>query len=251
MRPKETSAGNQIPRHRPAFVDTLLPSLRLLQKYHRYEAVGLNHVPKGPSIMVINHGLWPLHAFLFAATCVERLHIYSRGVMASFLFQLPLLRDFLLAFGVVNASRENIRQLLKRGACVLVAPGGTQEGLMTRPGIKTLPWEDRTGFVEVALEEGVPILPSYCHGMEKAYWNIPFLLNQRLHFLKKTQIPIPFFLGLGPIPFPVKLTHHIAKPIVVKKERGESRRDRINRGHHGVFKSINQLISVRDHKTME
>jgi hypothetical protein len=37
-------------------------------------------------------------------------------------------------------------------------------------------------------------------------------------------VPLPVFLGLGPLPLPAKLTHHVGEPIVFD-EPGEACRD--------------------------
>src|SRR5205823_14621393 len=67
--------------------------------------------------------------------------------------------SFLRKFGTVAASQENARRALLAGAAVLVYPGGDYE--VHRPT-----WErhrvdfgGRKGFIRLALEEDVPVVP--------------------------------------------------------------------------------------------
>ncbi len=49
---------NSISVENDAFLQACLSFLRFLMKYHRYEVVGMDHIPKtGPALIVINHSL--------------------------------------------------------------------------------------------------------------------------------------------------------------------------------------------------
>src|SRR5690242_7929853 len=72
--------------------------------------------------------------------------------------------SFLRKYGTVAASPENARSALRSGAAVLVYPGGDYE--VHRPS-----WErhrvdfgGRKGFIRLALEEDVPIVPVVAAG---------------------------------------------------------------------------------------
>lgn len=55
-------------------------------------------------------------------------------------FRLPLMREFLLAVGVADASQEACLRLLGRGpgAAIMLAVGGAQESLHCKPGTMDL-----------------------------------------------------------------------------------------------------------------
>ena len=55
-------------------------------------------------------------------------------------FRLPLMREFLLAVGVTDASQEACFRLLGRGSgsSIMLAVGGAQESLHTAPGTMDL-----------------------------------------------------------------------------------------------------------------
>ena len=66
---------------------------------------------------------------------------------------------FLKRFGTVAASHENARRALDCGAAVLVYPGGDWE--VNRPSWEAnrIDFAGRKGFIKLALEAGVPIVP--------------------------------------------------------------------------------------------
>lgn len=233
---------NELHHHDPTFVDRVMPFFRWLRRYFRYEAVGLNNIPShGASMVVMNHGIIPYHGFLLALECVEKLRLYPRGLGAGFLFDIPYIREFFLYGGAVNANPRNAKELLQAGHCIMLAPGGIYESLITAPDLPRIPWEQRFGFAEVACETESPIIPSYCNGIDKVYHNSKFLLRWRIKFLEKTRLPLPLFAGLGLIPFPAKLIQYVGRPIATKARKKESLEARTERVHQQVMKAMWQL----------
>lgn len=230
-----------LPAHDPSFVDAVVPFFAPLEKYFRYEVHGIQNVPKGKKcIVVFNHGLIPFHGFLFAKKLAER-RIYPRALGASWLFQVPGVREFFAKGGTLLANPQNGKKLLRQNACLCIAPGGIYEALICRSGMKRIPWERRKGFVRLAVETGTPIIPTNCPAVNSAYFNSDFLLWWRLKFLELTRLPVPIFSGIGFVPFPVKLIHFVGKAIKITKHRGEKREDQINRIHAEVIQAMEDL----------
>ena len=187
---------NQLHHHDPSFVDKVLPVFKLLTYYFRYSVKGLANIPLNKaSLVVMNHGIIPYHGFMLTVSCIEELGLYPRGLGAGFLFDIPGVREFFLRGGAVNANPKNARQLLKEGNCVMLSPGGIYEALIARPDMNRIPWERRTGFVEMAVETKVPIIPSYAKGIDNAYFNTKFLLKLRIKLLEQTRFSLPLFYG--------------------------------------------------------
>lgn len=230
----------------PAFVKSIKRFLKPMEAYFRYEVRGLHHVPKtGGALVVMNHGIIPYHGFLFAKKLVEELKVFPRGLGASFLFELPWVRELFLKAGAVKASPKNGRKLLEDGHLVMLSPGGIYEALIARKGLNRIPWERRKGFVRLAIEAGVPIVPTYCQGINAAYLNSYFLLKPRIKILEMIRFSVPFFLGLGLLPFPTKLIHLVGKPISVKKKVGESHTQQVNRIHREVVAAVTKLAKTK------
>jgi len=239
---KQPHIRNQLNHHDPAFLDKLIPYFDLLENYFRYEVVGIDNIPKDKRCLVVmNHGIIPYHGFLLSKKLIEEREIYPRGLGAGFLFDIPYVRDFFLKGGAVNANPKNAAQLLKQDNCVFLAPGGIYEGLICQPGMKRIPWERRTGFVRVALEAGAPIIPTFCSGINDAYYNSTFLLKLRIKILEATRFSIPLFLGLGLLPLPVKMVHFVGEPIPAKKKKGETMEQAIKRVHGMVMEAMKEM----------
>lgn len=221
------------------FARRLSPLFEPLKRYFRYEVKGMENIPlKGGAIVVMNHGIITYHGFLLCKEIYDRLGVYARALGASFLFEVPLVREFFLKGGAVNASPQNAEKLLREGWIVMLSPGGIYEALIAKKGLRRIPWERRTGFVELAVKTGKPIVPTYCQGINAAYFNSYFLLKPRIRLLEKFRFSLPLFMGLGILPFPVKLVHVVGRPIVVTKKRGETRARQIKRIHAEVVRAM-------------
>lgn len=193
-------------------IDLSMIFLSFLQIYFRYSVIGLRNIPKqGGALLVMNHGFVPIDMVFFASKVLKILKRRCRVLAHRRSWKVPVFREVALNLGIVNASPENAVRLLRRGELVCVFPGGEQEGLRPSSQSYELQWEGRTGFVETALEAKVPIVPCMGVGIDEIY-----------HVFPKPRVqPIPFFMGLGAFPFPVKLTHHVGMPIILKKGRSD------------------------------
>ncbi len=140
---------------------------------------------------------------------------------------------FLRRYGTMAASHKHATKALEAGAAVLVFPGGDWE--VHRPS-----WEGnkvdfggRKGFVRLALDAGVPIVPVVtCGGQETALflsrgtWLAKATRVDRMFRLKVLPISIALPWGLnvgdllGHIPLPAKITIEVLEPIDLVKEFG-------------------------------
>ncbi|OGQ07736.1 MAG: hypothetical protein A3G32_03050 [Deltaproteobacteria bacterium RIFCSPLOWO2_12_FULL_40_28] len=237
-----THIRNELHHLDPQFVRKTMRWFTLLDRYFRYETIGLENIPKGlASLVIMNHGIIPYHGFLLAKHLVENRDIYPRGLGAGFLFSIPWIRQLFLKSGTVNANDRNAKNLLKEKNCVVLAPGGIYEGLVCYPGMKRIPWERRKGFIKLALETNTPIVPSYCDGINEVYYNLRFLLKWRIKMLESTRISLPLFFGIGLLPLPKKLMHYIGKPIKPVKKKGETNETAINRIHEEVMNVMKDM----------
>src|SRR5690606_29971245 len=141
-----------------------LPCLWLLSSlWFRAEVRGLGHIPDhGPVLLVGNHSggnLTPdtgVFALAFSAYFgVERpFYQLAHNLVVAW----PGL-GFLRRFGTVTASPETAEAALGAGAALLVYPGGDHE--VHRPSWESarIDFAGRRGFVRLALDAGVPIVP--------------------------------------------------------------------------------------------
>lgn len=213
-------------RRDPALVRRLLPVVEWLStRYLGLEADGMEHLPEGPALLVANHNggimgpdLACTMAVLWRALGPEApLHALAHDFAMR---QLTPLGRLLQRIGAIRATRANARRALAAGAKVLVYPGGDLDAYRSfrrRDEIVILP---RTGFVEVAREAGVPIVPIVAWGAHRSAVivregrRIAAGLRMR-GWARLERFPIalalPWGVALGPwvpylpLPFPIRL----------------------------------------------
>jgi 1-acyl-sn-glycerol-3-phosphate acyltransferase len=222
----------------PDYIRESLPRLWLLASlYFRGEVRGLGNIPEeGPVLLVGNHSggnLTPDTGVLTLAFStyfgVERA-FYQ--LAHNLVLSMPGL-SFLRKYGTVAASHENARKALQSGAAVLVYPGGDYE--VHRPS-----WEGdrvdfggRKGFLRLALDAGVPIVPVVSIGGQETSLFLSRgerlakgLRLDKLFRLKVLPISIalPWVINVGDmaghLPLPAKITVEALPPIDLRREFG-------------------------------
>lgn len=209
----------------PDYIRDNLPGLWLLATiWHRAEVRGLEHIPEeGPVLLVGNHSggnaspdtlIFTL-AFSAWFGVERRFHQLAHNLVVSF----PIIGGMLRRFGTVAASPENARRALRSGAAVLVYPGGDWE--VSRPTWQSarIDFGGRRGFLRLALEERVPIVPVVSiGGQETALFltrgeALARLLRLDQAFRLKTlpiSLAVPWGLNVGDLlshlPLPAKIT---------------------------------------------
>lgn len=220
----------------PDYIRDQLPGLWLLASlYFRADVRGLDRIPAdGPVLLVGNHsgGNVPPDTFVFTlAFCsyfgVERpFYQLVHNLVALY----PALR-WLPKFGTVAASPDNARLALESGAAVLVYPGGDYE--VYRPSWQrhVVDLGGRTGFVRLARETGVPIVPvASVGGQETALFLgrgqglARLLMLDKILRLKSLPISLALPWGLnvtdwlGHIPLPAKIVIEVQEPITADND---------------------------------
>jgi 1-acyl-sn-glycerol-3-phosphate acyltransferase len=155
--------GNDIDAWDPDYIRRVLPVWRaLMRTYFRGEVRGLDNIPaQGPSLLVGNHSGGTLIAdtFVFAGEFYahfgpeRRFHQLAHDVAA----RLP--GTGLGRWGTVAASHDNARKAFDKAAPVLVYPGGDYETYRPSWHSDRIEFGGRKGFVRLALERGVPVVP--------------------------------------------------------------------------------------------
>jgi 1-acyl-sn-glycerol-3-phosphate acyltransferase len=222
----------------PDYIRDSLPRLWLLASlWFRGEVRGLGNIPEeGPVLLVGNHSggnVSPDTAIFTLAFStyfgVER-RFYQ--LAHNLVLSIPLL-GFLRKYGTVAASPENAEQALRSGAALLVYPGGDHEVHRPTWERNTVDFAGRRGFVRLALEHDVPIVPVVAiGGQETALFlsrgaNLSKLLRlDRLLRLKvlPLSIALPWGLNvgdmLGHVPLPAKITIEVLPAIHLREQFG-------------------------------
>jgi 1-acyl-sn-glycerol-3-phosphate acyltransferase len=222
----------------PDYIRESLPRLWLLASlYFRGEVRGLGNIPEeGPVLLVGNHSggnVTPdTHVFTLAFSAYfgveRRFHQLAHNLVLS----MPGL-GMLRKYGTVAASPDNARKALQSGAALLVYPGGDYE--VHRPvweGNK-VDFDGRKGFIRLALEHDVPIVPVVSIGGQETSLFLSrgeglskLLALDKLFRLKVLPISlaIPWGLNVGDMlghwPLPAKITIEALPPIHLREEFG-------------------------------
>ena len=221
--------GDDLDEWDPEYIRETLPTLRTLSHaYHRAEVRGLEHIPDGPSLLVGNHsgGIFIVDTFVFALEFYDhfgpdrRFHQLAHSIAA----RLPF--TGIRHYGTLAASHDNARRAFEAGAPVLVYPGGDYETFRPTTQSARLDFGGRKGWIRLAREEGVPIVPVVSiGGQETALFVTRGQRAAKLvgldRFARIKVLPVsvgpPFGLNVldmpGRLPLPAKITLEVLPPI--------------------------------------
>ncbi|PRC44572.1 glycerol acyltransferase, partial [Mycobacterium sp. ITM-2017-0098] len=198
--------------------------------YFRADVRGLDRIPaNGPVLLVGNHsgGNLPPDTFVFTlAFCsyfgIERpFYQLAHNLVVS----MPGLGS-LRKFGTVAANHDNAVMALKSGAALLVYPGGDYE--VFRPSWKRheVDFGGRKGYVKLAREAGVPIVPIASVGgqeaalfLDRGQWLARLLRVDKIARLKSVPILLapPWGIAVSDmvprLPLPTKIAIEVQEPI--------------------------------------
>lgn len=174
-----------------------------------------------------------------------------RVLTVSLNFYIPVWRDLLLAFGLVDAHKESVSYLLKNGISVVSVIGGAQEALDSRPGANDLTLKNRKGFVRLALENGAALVPVFTFGetdiFDQILPNPPGSRTRKIQELCMSWFgySIPLVIGrwLFGIPKRVPLTLVVGTPIDVKMDSCPSE-NTVNYWHEIYLRELNRLYDT-------
>jgi 1-acyl-sn-glycerol-3-phosphate acyltransferase len=206
------------------------------QAYFRPEVEGLENIPDGPSLLVGNHsgGLVIVDTFLLGYAFYEhfgpqrRFHQLAHDMVA----RNPAL-GHLRRYGVIAASHENAMRAFERGAPVLVYPGGDVETFRPSWRSAEIDFDNRRGWIRLALEAGVPVVPVVAIGGQETALFVT--RGRRLahalaldRMFRLTVLPISIgpplgvnFLDLpGRLPLPAKISLKVLEPIDLEERFG-------------------------------
>lgn len=215
----------------PDYIREQLPGLWLLASlYFRADVRGLHRIPKdGPVLLVGNHsgGNLPPDTFVFTlAFCsyfgVERpFYQLAHNLVVS----MPGLGS-LRKFGTVAANPENAKLALQSDAALLVYPGGDYEVFRPSWERHEVDFGGRKGYVKLAREAGVPIVPIASVGgqeaalfLDRGQWLAKVLMVDKMARLKSVPILLapPWGLTVSDmvprLPLPTKIAIEVQDPI--------------------------------------
>lgn len=199
-----------------------LATFRFWMRYFRYETEGFEILAETePSVIVAYHGgPWTFDLWMLGTRMYDELGYFPHAFWHRNWWRFPALGRVVAELGGQPGppSDADMIAIKSRGEHVVMAPGATREAL--RPFWKShrVDFGHRRGYVRLALEHGMPIIPVVASGIDETFLglNDGHALSRRL--FGRSDVPAWLALGVGGIwpfalPFPVKIRQRIGAPI--------------------------------------
>ncbi len=208
----------------------LLSFLNPRRAYHRAGIQFADRLPAtGGAVIVSNHGRLDFDFFILISLILRHRKRLVRLMADHLWFRLRSTRRIMHLAGAVDGNRGNAMALLGKGELILTYPGGVREIMDSRFGHEHINWQGRTGFANVAISAGVPVIPVVSIGVNNGFI---FLTRGRLlgRFLFQGLLRLgdayrdyrdPLVLGILPLPLPLSMAVHFPLPCKVQYIVGE------------------------------
>lgn len=255
----------------------------IARRVFRYEMRNLDSVPPAPCLLVGNHsGAGVVEIPCMLVKWYRHFGEARPGFGLTNLVSMknPLICDWLKSIGAVGASYDNARTVLKAGKDVLVFPGGDIDSFRPFYQTRKVVFGRRRGYVRLALEMNVPIVPLATIGSHLTYLMFPgnAWIAKRLGLKRPSvrleSVPVTMgaigaamaagaaaltlldpllaalFIGAAIVPFPARITTEVLPAIDLARELPRSLNDeeRVERGHQLVHDALQSAVSRMSHK---
>ena len=215
----------------PAFIDAQLRWLQpLADVYFRGDVRDIERLPaSGPVLVVGNHsgGLATPDTWVFMVNFMRHFgsHREAYALAHNVIMGLPGVGTWLRKVGTLPAHPDAARDALRRGAAVLVYPGGDEDVFRPWSERNRIRLARRTGFVRLALQEDVPVVPVVSIGGHETVLiasdgrRLARSLGLERFRLKALPVVVGPPWGVSPgdfllhIPLPAKITVQVGEPI--------------------------------------
>jgi len=224
----------------PDYIRDNLPVTWLIASlWHRADVRGLDRIPPAgrsswsattPAATcprTRSSSPWPFTSFFGVE---RRFYQLAHNLVVTLPFPGAVLRKY----GTIAASRENAQAVLRRGDALLVYPGGDYEVFRPSWESNLVDFGGRKGFIRLALEQDVPIVPVVSIGgqesalfLTRGEWLAKLLGVDKSLRLKSVPISLALPWGLnisdlaGHIPLPTKITIEALEPINLRERYGD------------------------------
>jgi hypothetical protein len=142
-------------------------------------------------------------------------------------FLAPIFREWVLLQGFISANRKTLLKTLQEQSVVLV-PGGAKEALYAHPGTLKLVLKDRMGFIKLAMDSNVSVIPCIGFGENEIFDTLSMaaeLDHKDEKLLWRIQHTVKDFLSFStpilkhPIPYRTQVTVVVGEPLKLHESK--------------------------------
>jgi len=210
------------------FMRRLVPKMEAFTRYFDAEVRGIERVPQSPVLVIGNHSggvITPDTSALYVAWYRSRgFDDPLMGMAFDGIFAVPKWGELMRKIGQMPASMDNAQSALEDGRSVLLYPGGSYEVFRPWKDRNRIVFNERKGFIRLALQTGVPVVPVVGHGGHET--TIVLARGERFAKLLGTdkvrmdgapllfQVPWGVSVPAAPgVPLPAKITMQVCEPL--------------------------------------
>ncbi len=211
----------------------------VFERWFRPRVTGTDRVPEESVLFVGNHSgsIATPDTWIFASALVRERGVgfLPYGLGHEKVIEAWLTNRILVPLGAVRASRDNALALFEAGRNVLVYPGGDVDS--QRPFWKRdeIVFDGRRGYVRLAIEAGVPIVPVVAAGAHSGF--VVLTEGRRLARLLRTDrifrlkvfplaLSLPWGLTVGAsypyLPVPTRILIEVLEPVRFERSGAEA-----------------------------
>jgi 1-acyl-sn-glycerol-3-phosphate acyltransferase len=264
----DTLTGWSLDERNPQIIEKLMPFFGLVYQYYfRVQTDGWENIPETGKVLLIgshNGGLAAPDTVMMTYDWFRKFgtHRLAYALMEPKIWQfLPGLARLATQVGTIQPHPELARAALRRGAAVLIYPGGVKDVFRPHYLRHKIYFHGHKGFIKLALQEEVPIIPFISHGAHSTLIVLADIYPQlqQLHQLGMPwlwgidpgvfpiYLGLPWVIGIGPlpnIPLPIPLHTRVCPAIIFERYGEEAARDReyVDRCYHLVCQKMQQEL---------
>ena len=242
--------GWSVEQRNPNVIQSLMPLYGWLYRYYfRVQTSGWHHIPPHDQVLLVgshNGGLAAPDMVMMMYDWFRRFgperSVY--GLLHPTIWKrFPIVAHLAAQVGAVMAHPKMAIAALRRGASVLVYPGGAKDVFRPHSLRHKICLDGNRSFIKLALEYDVPIVPLISYGAHDTLiiladyypqvrqlheWGMPWLLDIDPEVFP-VYLGLPWGLAIGPlpnIPLPVTIHTRVCPPIIFERYGREAAHNR-------------------------